>query len=83
MQASRQIKTIVAANIRSARKAKGLTQRELGRAVNDVDALAVYRWEKGTATPNATNFAALANALERDIAWFYTDHAEPSTGAAA
>lgn len=73
-QATRQIKQIVAENIRSARASQGLTQRQLARAVNDVDTLAVYRWERGDALPSAANFEVLADALEHEIAWFYTDH---------
>jgi transcriptional regulator with XRE-family HTH domain len=73
-QATRQIKEIVAANIKAARVSAGLTQRELGRAVNDVPALAVYRWEAGLVMPNTSNLAGLADALGCDIAWFYTDH---------
>lgn len=75
-QAPRQIKQIVAENILAARTELGLTQRELARAANDVPALAVYRWEKALALPNVQNFTALADALGRDIAWFYTDHAK-------
>lgn len=74
-QAPRQIKEIVAENIRAARAEKNLTQRELARAVNDVPPLAVYRWEAGLVLPNATNMAALAEALGRPIGWVYTDHA--------
>jgi transcriptional regulator with XRE-family HTH domain len=73
-QATRQISEIVASNIRSARLSAGLTQRDLARLVNDVPTLTVYRWEAEHAMPNQTNFAALADALGHEIAWFYTDH---------
>lgn len=81
-QAPRQITEIVASNIKAARAASGMTQRQLARQVNDVGALAVYRWEAAAVLPNPTNFAALAEALGREIAWFYTDHAT-TTGRAA
>lgn len=74
----------MAENIRAARSSKGFTQRALAEVVNDVDRLAVYRWEAGLVLPSKENFAALAVALGHEIAWFYTDHsAEPETGAAA
>ena len=75
-QATKDLKVTVAENVRSARKAAGLTQRELAGRVNDVDALAVSRWERGTSIPNPTNLAALADALGRDVGWFYTDHTD-------
>jgi transcriptional regulator with XRE-family HTH domain len=82
-QAPRQIKEIVASNIRKARIAKDLTQRALAEVVNDVDRLAVYRWEAGLVLPSQENFAALATVLGHDIAWFYTDHENEPSGAAA
>lgn len=82
MQANRQIKTILAENIEAARKAKGLTRRALAAQVNDVDPLAIYRWERAEVMPNAANMQALADALGRDVSWFYTDH-EPNGQEAA
>jgi transcriptional regulator with XRE-family HTH domain len=72
-QAPHQIRTIVARNIRAARAAKRLTQRELAGMVNGVDTLAVSRWERGTSLPNARNLVALAAALDREPGWFYSD----------
>lgn len=73
-QASKDLWTIVAANIKDARAAKHLTQRQLAALVNNVDSLAVSRWERGVSLPNRENFEALAAALDRDVAWFYTEH---------
>lgn len=73
-QASSPIRATVAGNIRAARAAAGLTQRQLAARVNGVDSLAVSRWERAAMLPRPENFAALAAALGRDIAWFYTDH---------
>lgn len=74
MQAPHQIGATVGANIRSARKAANLTQRQLAQRVNDVDPLAVSRWERGESRPNDMNFAALAATFGVPIAWFYMDH---------
>ena len=68
------VKATIAANIRAARDAKGLTQRELARLAGDVDPLQVSRWERGLHRPSDTNVYELAKALDRDFAWFYTDH---------
>lgn len=72
-QAPRQLKAIVGENIAAARKAMGLTQRELA-AVVETEGFAVSRWERGTVKPSDKNLAALAAALQRDLAWFYVDH---------
>ena len=80
-QATRHIKSIVGGNIRSARDASGLTQRELGARVNDMDSINVSRWERAQVMPSAASMVALAEALGRDVAWFYTDH-EPEREAA-
>ncbi len=81
MQATRHIKSIVGANIRAARDGAGLTQRELGALVNGMESINVSRWERGQVIPSATSMVALADALNRDVGWFYTDH-EPQEKAA-
>ena len=85
-QTTKDARTILAANLRFARKAKGWTQRELAAAVG-VDTLAVSRWERAAATPNGANLAGLAEVLGRQFAWFYVDHgydeSSPSSGKAA
>lgn len=81
-QAARQIKPTVAANIKAARVKAGLTQRQLGALVNDVDAMAVSRWERGYVMPSVDNLMALAAALGRDPSWFYAAH-KPSHKRAA
>ncbi len=73
-QATKDLKATVADNIRTARRAQGWTQRELAARVNEVDSMAVSRWERGTSIPNPTNMAALADALSVDPGWLYTDH---------
>ena len=78
-QAARQLKTVLGENIAVAREAKGLKQRELAAVLaaatgRSIEGFAVSRWERGIVTPGATYLAALAEALGRDIAWFYVDH---------
>lgn len=73
-QATRQIKSIVAGNIRAARDARGLTQREIAAMANVSDGLAVSRWENERVAPSTESLVALADALGLELAWFYTDH---------
>jgi len=72
-QVTGQIRTTVAGNIRAARLAADLTQRRLAEAMG-VDQMLVSKWERGLHSPSEENFAALAEALRRDRAWFYMDH---------
>lgn len=71
---TRSIAATVGGNIRAARAAAGLTQKQLGAMVNDSDGMAVSRWERAVNHPSHENLIALASALGLDIAWFYTDH---------
>jgi transcriptional regulator with XRE-family HTH domain len=66
---------IIAANIRSARKAAGLTQHALAVKLERGDAMTVSRWERGYHRPSDANIVACATVLKRPVAWFYTDHA--------
>lgn len=75
-QETRQIKSIVGENIRSARDEKGMTQRALADAVNGLDSVAVSRWERGVVMPSMVSLVRLAEVLERDVSWFYVDRAE-------
>jgi transcriptional regulator with XRE-family HTH domain len=80
-QATRQIKAIIADNVRDARQARGWTQSQLA-IVLGVESMAVSRWERGKVAPSAANLQALANTLERDPAWFYVDRAKKNRRAA-
>jgi transcriptional regulator with XRE-family HTH domain len=71
---SRQIKTIVGENLCSARRAQGMTQRDLAKVI-DTDAAQVSRWERGAVRPNDTTLARLAEALNVEFAWFFIEHA--------
>lgn len=74
-QVSRQI----GANIRKARKAAGLTQRQLAERIG-TDSFQVSRWERGANRPQYETLAALAAALGLTPTAFY---AEPDEAAAA
>ena len=71
MQVPLHIKQVVGANIARARADLGLSRRAFGDLIG-VDQMLVYKWERGDHRPNDENLAALAEALGRDIAWFYT-----------
>lgn len=70
----------LAGNIRRARKLAGLSQVQLAVAA-ECDPQQISKWERGEHKPSDLNLAALATALERDLAWFFTDH-ETSEAAA-
>ncbi len=73
----------VGGNIARLRKAKGLTQRQLGALVNRVDGMAVSRWERGSNMPNSENLVALVEALECPLQALYSEpEPEPEREAA-
>lgn len=73
MQAQRQIKQIVGENIRALRAEKRLTRRAFGD-VAGIDAMSIYKWERGLHRPSDKSLAVLAASFDREMAWFYTDH---------
>lgn len=77
-QAPEQIKTVVGDNIRAAREAKRLTQRELAVRL-DTDANSIARWERGAVMPGPTYLVQLATVLGREVGWFYGFYAVPET----
>jgi len=64
--------TIVGDNIRAARLENELTQRALADKIA-IDPMSVSRWERGAVMPSHLNLLSLAEALDRDPAWFYID----------
>ena len=56
---------LVGARIRTARAAKGLSQNQLARLIDDESVSAGYisRWERGENMPSWSNLAQLAGAL--------------------
>ena len=78
MQGTRQISLMVGQNIRARRVELGLSRTALARRMPcKVNENAIYRWERGVHRPTDRYFVALAEALDREISWFYTDHDEP------
>lgn len=72
--ASSALAATIGENLRAARKAAGLTQRELALRLGRGDVMAVSRWERAEHRPSDANLIALAEALELPVAWFVTDH---------
>lgn len=70
---------MVGANIRLARGKR--TQRELAADLG-VSAQQVSDWERGAYRPNDANLIRISEAVGRDFAWFFVDHA-PAESAAA
>lgn len=66
------IARLVGANIRAARKAADLKQRELAAAL-DISPQHLSDWERGDYKPSDTNLLRLASALEKEFAWFFVD----------
>lgn len=80
-QATPQIKTTVGLNIRAARDAKHLTQRQVAEAIG-TEGFQVSRWEKGRVRPSDMTLIRLAEALDiPDWTWFLMSH-EPERQAA-
>jgi transcriptional regulator with XRE-family HTH domain len=72
----------VAANIRAARKAAGLTQERLAREL-DVTSSTVANWERGQSWPShRSNLSRLAGVLGREPVWFFTEHDQDAEQAA-
>ena len=71
-QVRRQLALTIGRNIKAARDAKGLTQRDLAEAI-DTDSFSVSRWERGAHKPSDDALAALAAALEMPLSDFFTE----------
>lgn len=74
-QETKQIKTIVAVNLRAAREAKGWRQLDVAMALG-IESMYVSRWERARVLPSLENLHRLAAALGHDVSWFYVDHSE-------
>jgi transcriptional regulator with XRE-family HTH domain len=72
-QASGDLATTVAVNVRVGRMAAGLTQRELAEGVG-VDQMVVSKWERARHRPSQENMIRLADLVGKPVAWFYTEH---------
>jgi len=65
--------TRIGANIRTAREARGLSQRQLGLLLK-VDGAVISRWERGAVSPTMRYMIELARVCEHDLSWFYAAH---------
>lgn len=72
-QATRHMRTIVGANLATARADAGMKQLDVAQALG-VDSQYVSRWERGKVMPTLANLHRLAEVLGRDVGWFFTDH---------
>lgn len=72
-QTPRQLKTIIAANLRAARAEKRVKQRDVAQAL-DTDVMSISRWERGLHQPADATLFQLADFYDRDYVWFLTDH---------
>jgi transcriptional regulator with XRE-family HTH domain len=68
-------------NLKAARKSAGMTQHDLAVALGRGDAMTVSRWERGENRPSDGYLIVLSEVLEREVAWFYTDHASQKEAA--
>lgn len=66
--------TILAANLKAARKESGLTQRQLANAIG-VDAISVSRWERGASRPGDVHLMRLCDHFGLALADFYSEAA--------
>jgi transcriptional regulator with XRE-family HTH domain len=57
-----------------ARKDAGLTQHALAVALGRGDGMTISRWERGENRPSDEYLVALADVLDRDVAWFFGEH---------
>lgn len=71
-QAATQLKTTIGLNLRAARTAQHLTQRELAQAL-DTDAFQVSRWEVGRIRPSDATLIRMAEVLGVEYAWLLTE----------
>lgn len=59
-----------------ARKERALSQHGLAVLMGRGDAMTVSRWERGEHKPSDENIVRLAQVLDRDPSWFFSDHEE-------
>lgn len=69
----------IGSNIRQARIAADLSQRELAKRLG-VSSVAVFKWENGKSCPSADRLPALADALGIPIGALYGRDSPPAAG---
>jgi transcriptional regulator with XRE-family HTH domain len=62
----------LAARIYQARRDAGLTQQELAEQTG-ISQFSISKYENGHTEPRARSLRAIAQATDREIAWFYSD----------
>lgn len=72
-QTPSRLTTLIAANLKAARAASGMTQLQLANAAH-CDPDQVSKWERARLRPSDANLAALAHALDMAIADFYVEN---------
>lgn len=71
--ATRHLAAIVGANLRAARMARDLTQREVGEQLG-VEGLFVSRWERGENAPSPANLQRIADLFfDGDVGALYQE----------
>lgn len=63
----------VGARIAEARRAKGLSQRELAIKTGNATRT-IQTWEAGARSPRPATLERIAAAVEKPVSWFYTSH---------
>lgn len=83
-QATRRVpdKPPIAANLRSAQAAAGLTNREVAVALQTTERL-LAKWRSGEGAPSWPYLVQLAELLNREPSWFYDEHPDEHPEAAA
>jgi transcriptional regulator with XRE-family HTH domain len=66
------IRVVIGRNLRTARKAAGLTLEEAGHAVGRTKS-AVLAWEAGESDVSAAQLSVLAAQYSRPIEWFFSN----------
>lgn len=61
---------LISEKIATARKVSGITQSDLARKIN-MSPQNVSKWERGESLPDAVTLKAIADTLNKDIAYFY------------
>lgn len=68
---SSQLSRQIGANLKAARKARNLTQTQLGHLIG-CDGFQISRWERGAHQPSDTSLFALGEALGMEYADFFS-----------
>lgn len=73
---NKEMRLVIAGNLRKAREEKGLTQEELGRLAG-YNPTAISQWERAARKISFETLADFGVHLDKDVAWFVTPPGEP------